>query len=818
MFTDFQMDIGVFLKIFANNLLKRRICVDYSATIELLDDTPTVYVADHVEFTEHYVTNKDHTFTLEIGGTKTFPGTAPLITQQVCVHFVTQDDLLANGVNGSPWRLKIFFNVNVLLTLAIDSNHNCSAQFSFDSVDFEFANPTDTKYLMTYALTNAQRNAISDVVAGNFSTYSALIDFSSVNTVVSGMKLVNRNAAVVSNGTTLFYRIEYELRDIQLGDVVNPSFNSIAKWEAFLGGQVSSQRGDRTWAIIYDKDFLEIAVWEETRASFKRMADKFQADPVITVNWKFDGTPGLNIHFSGSVLRACNCLGSDMDVDIDASTTIEISVPSPDKIATTLSTSVQPNQFELFCCAVTMQLFWPVLSGMYLEQGSIDSQGVLLGWLTWPIFGPLIGVMVAGNTQSTTGQVRGNGNCVKIDDNTIECTRTVRPSFSDRGVHVSLVAVSGIAEGLVLTGDMVCDPVVASTPGISIHPINWALGGNCTFGVGLEHEGKVVIGPNSGNTGLGFIMPPRVIGDELNVFGRITYQYDGPSNSYSISVNPEQNQQYFTNPYPCRLKIITSGGVRIVSLGNGLPALDDAADRVSEARRRMEPRCNLVFQFPFNFELEWVDKRPWVWESTEQISHHLWQIVLTNIEAAENVELIDYHGRSHATARGPAQNIRLEAFLAVDKTPQAKQALTLRFSGSRNSRANGAAHQIAVKQIPLIERSVIPFAAEVIDLQLLKSAREELVRVVCKDQLLIYGLANLRSPRLIAIEKTSAAAGAAEKRPQGCLTRLLGWDLSKTADKPLNIDPSVRKRGTYVTYSSTRNELTIYEAGSATSL
>ena len=134
------------------------------------------------------------------------------------------------------------------------------------------------------------------------------------------------------------------------------------------------------------------------------------------------------------------------------------------------------------------------------------------------------------------------------------------PTFNSR---LDLEAIGGVPEGLVLSGSVsnLGDTPVGKLESVGVKPFAWQVLGRCT-GNGTNN---FRVG-NEASIGLGFTPPAdlcyaRVISD---VAGEFTMATDHVADS--VTITPGFTALYAANPYPCQVRLITTRGVRLITL------------------------------------------------------------------------------------------------------------------------------------------------------------------------------------------------------------------------------------------------------------
>ena len=76
--------------------------------------------------------------------------------------------------------------------------------------------------------------------------------------------------------------------------------------------------------------------------------------------------------FNGELIDACLCFFHPIDVDIDVTSIITLSLPHENVLRTDIRTTYDADDAEVFCCALTAGLFLPVVIAIYMAEGKVN--------------------------------------------------------------------------------------------------------------------------------------------------------------------------------------------------------------------------------------------------------------------------------------------------------------------------------------------------------------------------------------------------------------------------------------------------------------
>ncbi len=647
----------------------------------------TIYI-DEITVTDTITLTRE-TFFFNVNtsnGVQAISGLQPIIRQSVEIKLVSENDLLSSGVSEAPAFQSGVVDLLISLTALLDNDGNPFLRVKFESVDY--------KSLGGF-LDNETKETIEDLIRDHFNQEDRPIDTGSISQLVDDIDITITNVGVATNDTAsvLFIRLE-----------VNGDGNQLTPWESFFNSGGTSRLNSRQWALIFDKDLLEESIRVRVRNQLND-SGKFDLDTAVSVSWHWNAGAKFNVSFSGEVIDACTCFFSEIDVDTDIFTTVTLSVPRNNVMRTKMVTSYDADDGEVFCCALTAGLFWPIIGIMYMADEDNDVNfGHYIAGILFAFWIPMIGAAVAAGDQSTSKYFDDiDEGCEKLNDETVQCEQGLNLDFGNVGGTFTATTLQAISQGPVLSGSISALPDVSwGTFSLSAFKIGWHVTGSCTGGGwGIQESGGIVFQP----LGRLVLCSYSVINDPYNVFSNIVLEDLGGAGAKNIAVYPQPTQQYNDDPYPCIIRIITNVGIRIIDLGNASVLTEEESTHLHNEEILAKANCPLIIKvFPWQFKKEWLPDPP---PDREEIWEEIWQIVITDMTAAENVRVIDERGdvwaEGIATQFGAAQlsvfreNMNVQSSLIIEGNATKEAASQI----MRSMGEGGLRRNILMKQLQL---------------------------------------------------------------------------------------------------------------------
>lgn len=736
MYVEFQL-LGSSFVTFARNLIQR---------IPICTDQTISYAGQNLMINQVIITDNtwldQESFAFPIrtdNGVQHVPGLRPIIHQEASIHLVRVADLRANATEPSPVFQEVSVDLITSMTILFDDNDDPFLRLRFERLDFKTLNnliPDDLK------------EVAEDLVRSRFDNSDRPIDTSSINTVVKGIEFKVTNAGVAGHltqpvGPVLYVRLE-------INGYQGP-LNVLAWWEGFFNNSVTNHLGNNQWVALMDKSLLEKSIRQRIRDKLDK-SDKFDLDSNITVNWTPILGPQFMATFNGEVIDACVCFFNEIDLDVDVFSIITLSLPQQDVLRTFIRTTYDADDAEVFCCALTAGLFWPVVGFIYMaDENNPVNFGHYIAGILLAFWIPLIGTAVAAGDVAPTKYFDDiDENCTKLNDEEVRCDQRLNISFSDLGVDFLTTHLAALSEGLLLGGH------ISSLPSFQwgnfsflLSEIGWKVSGSCMRGFVVEQSGGLMLYRH----GAVAVCSYRVIDDPLQVFNLVGNEL---GSALEIRVYPNLTPAYIRDPYPCRILIATNVGIRIVSLGVAANIGTEEATDLELLAKVREGSCpNIIQVFHWQIEAEWlVDPPSDLTRWTE-----IWQVIVTQLTEFETVSLADDRGRVLADGVATRGGVAHLSAFRDNQMAKSKMVITLDASteGLRRlepmMKNGGLERFVFIKQLQLRPIRTIPLLGDFKSFDVDRQGDGYALRVVTTEGSVTYQLSRYANYTVMKAER-----------------------------------------------------------------
>jgi hypothetical protein len=682
MYFEFQLSSDVLCRIIRNQI--HQVDLGMTETFTLFGGS----MVDHIEVeTTTTLERRARSFSVQIGDTtSTINGQGAVIVQPLKLALVKIADLVTNG--SAPTTP--FLSVEISFVVRVDataSGGSVQLQYAFDSIDF---GPVVGAFL-----TDAQKQDITNNVQSKFSPIARTIDTSSIQANMPDVpiQITNAGAVATSDGAAFILRVE-----IGGGD--------LATWTDFYNTYDRNLLSGRDWAMLMDKDLLIPGIQKSLQDKLAGGSDQFALESDIDVAWRPDKGPDFEVSFSGEVIDACSCFFVDIDVDVDISCSLLFQAPGSDTLRMHITTDYDTNDLEVFCCALTSALFWPVVGIVYLAEGKTNFGQYLLGWVITPI-GTFIATCVIAGDQSMADQMTKSGTCTKVDDKTVDCDQSFTLNMGTLGGSYHLTAVDAQPEGPVFSGtttgiQSLLDPSLSIG---AVEEFQWGLGGGCDVGFSPLQTGAIVYS----NAIMGSILKlteVSILDDPQGAYANVQ------ADNNVIVITPNLNAAYLAAPYACKVRIVSNGGIRIITLDPAQPMTVQQAHDLELEAVKAKANCYLAIS-----PLPWaIGKYIWLPDPPpERDFTQIWQVVVSELAKKDTVELLGDKQAVLATATPGVQGIAQASLWAEGSA--VRKELDVRVTvgaeaGRAASKAKQVKRHVALRQVQLVERSRIATQGE----------------------------------------------------------------------------------------------------------
>jgi len=452
-----------------------------------------------------------------------------------------------------------------------------------------------------------------------------------------------------------------------------------------FGGRVA-----RDWSVFIDRGVI-VPVVRDLFQDALTNNDQFRLHGSPDASWaNHNGTARVHVTFNGDAVNACRCFFEESDVNADITADIDLWVDNPNALRQDVYVDSHANFWDALCCEVTSAMFWPFVGIQLLGRGTINGLEYLAGFVP---FGALIGTIVTIGGAAGHMQPPPTFRRVNPDDGS-HLFREIGVNFgssSDFGALTldqadaldDFVSIGG--QGLLLSGAIFFKPQpITRLTDLQVPELAWGLGGSCS---GIQLAASATIQLETNPPRFFYICDVEVLDDPLGVFGRdqVVWEWGNPEIDVAVSFFPPE---YLANPYPCRLLVVTSGGMRILSIA---PPPNLTPEQIQEFQKEAEQAKHACFvaQDPFyeffrQFNPVWtIDPGP------EESTTHGWQALVNGLVPGEIVQVTGANDQALAVATASSTGSALVSVLVAPNLEGAELGLQ-RVGGSTAGLLKGA--------------------------------------------------------------------------------------------------------------------------------
>lgn len=467
-----------------------------------------------------------------------------------------------------------------------------------------------------------------------------------------GMDTLNAHLALSQDGRTLAVRMEmWNYRwHIETGEMPRPA----SDWTRFTNGVFADHLrfGGKTrdWSVFVDGRALASQVrrlLEENLA--ENTGIRLHAGPSAV--WRNDwGVWAVNAHFNLDKLNACRCFTKEIDVNADVHVRVVTVVPRDNVVRQDVYIDVDPDFWDAACCTITTALFWPIVGAEQFAKQNINQGQYLLGFLP---FVALIGASL--EFLNASEKMDPPTGFTKDDDDGSHLFREqpVDPGSDPNFGTLTLQEAVGVDDsrnlgtsGILLSGALTLRPATeVELADIGVDNFTWGAAARCSRQLAARAMLSLTTA-HPGHWALLRVCEVRVLDDPLGVFSQGLKWGVEPGNRIWVAVNVDIwsfPPAYWDAPYPCRVLIVTNGGLRIVTL-DPPPRLsaDEAAALTREIQFQFVNNCYLPKHRIFE-ELEWP-----INPLLQMRGRYAWQLQVAGLPADQQLQVTDERGESLA--------------------------------------------------------------------------------------------------------------------------------------------------------------------------
>lgn len=749
---EFQLSAAKLRAILLSRIRGQKICV----TEEFALGADTL-ILDHIEVPDTGTfSREDHDVLIQVpgGNDQTIGGTKVRFSQPVILQVVKKSTLEAHGESKSPPdmspQITLFFDLTMTVAAGVP------------------------RFRVRLAGVDAGLLAALDPNAAALIESKVAFDVQSDMDVSSVADLLQTTVTATNAGMV----IDPSLERVSMRIEVNGTGNQVSAWTSFFTGAVPDHLGGRDWSIMLDSGLIVPVV-------VSRIGDGMAGSSGFSLQsgpsgaWSWAGGPAVDVSFGGEVIDACTCVFWDIDVDIDVSVRVGLSVPTPNTLRMDATMSWDLNDGEVFCCALTAGLFWPVVGAIMLDNDKIGWDAFLGGLALGPI-STFIGTIVMAS--NATPDIDAGASCTKVSDTHIRCDQTV--AISAGLGSLTLDAIAGLPEGPLLSGTMFTG-VAFGTPEIATDAgeFSWHLEGSCHSGFHTSNSAQILI-TSVGTAGVG-VCEVNILDDALGVYG-VSLGKNAADPGWVVSVveiHPTFTDAFLASPYPCKVMIKTNGGARIITIPPPKQITPEQQQALELGAVKAKVDCMKLVD-PFwaatgKLNPKWLPNPP-----PESVFEHLWQVLAIGMHPSDKLVATDHAGQVIATATASARGVAQVSVLTTPIAGGAGELGLARVAGTAAPRvlsapiarrpgaaaaaaATGAARtvpedqrKLMIKQIVLVRDATFNLAGHATSIGAGHLGNVPVVFTIDGDGLRVYDASRLAAPYLAQSLRVRGLRGA----------------------------------------------------------
>lgn len=726
MLLEFQIGAAKLRAILLGRIRAQTICVAHEFAFG--GDT---YILDHIDIPDSGTfARQSQSVTIHVPGSSdvAINGTKVRFNQPAILNIVKKSTLAANGAGKSAPDLSLQIMLSFDLTMSVSAGI--------------------PRFRVQLAAVDAGQVAAIDTDAGNLILNMLAFDVHTDMDLAPIASLVETAVAATNAGMV----VDVGLSRIAMRIEINGVGNSSAGWLAFFTGPVPDHLGTKEWSMLIDAGLMVPAVVSRISAGMAGSKDfSLQKEPVGV--WSWLAGPEIDVYFSGEVVDACNCFFWSIDVDVDVTIQMRMSIPQADLLQMDAYVSHDSNDAEVFCCAVTNAAFWPVVGLALLSEDKIGWDAYLGGLALGPV-GTFISTIVMAST--ATSDLAVGGACSKISDNHVRCEQGINISAGLGSLAVD--AISGLPEGPLLQGTMFVPPPVG-TPEIttSASAFSWKVEGGCNRGFQIANSAGISI-TNSGHAPIQ-VCDVAVVDDPLGVYEASLHVITSGM-QYDVGVYASVTDAFLAAPYKCKVMIKTNGGARLVTLS--APAQISPDEQQQLGLGLLVSRANCYKAIDSFYGATGRMKPDWLIDPPPQsLVEHLWQVLATGLQPGDKVVATRQDGQVAAVAtagkRGAAQLSVITAPAAIGED---ELVLAHVAAGAPAQVIAEEQRQLVIKQVLLVRSAAFNLVGHAVAIGSGYMGQAPLVYTVDSGGLRVYDCGTLAAPFLAQSMRTQGLRGA----------------------------------------------------------
>jgi hypothetical protein len=601
------------------------------------------------------------------------------IVQTIIPKLAKEADIIANNGVGTPNQLP-GINLDLVFDLAMNTCATTANELSTLLISFK---DVDQVGQSLPELTDALRQQIHD--------QRLVLPTQQISTLLRPIDVINAHLSLGHDSAYLGVRLE--LWDPKWAAASGDTARTLDYWLNFYSGDFAPHLGaggsPRDWSVFIDRGVIVPMVHDLFQDALKNNSS-FRLHSGPDASWQNNnGTARVHVTFNGDAINACRCFFEDSDVNADITADIDLWVDTSNALRQDVYVNSHANFWDALCCEVTSALFWPFVGIQQLDRGNINGWEYLAGFLP---FAALIGTIVAIGQAASHMQPPPGFQRVDPDDGS-HLFREIPIDFGSGSDFGSLTLDNAAAlddpagiggSGLLLSGAVGLKTRPSTTlADVQVPGLEWGLAGSCS-GIQLAASASVQLASNPPQ--FFYICDVEVQADPLGVFGRdeVLWEWGKPEIDVGVTFFPPG---YLTNPYPCRLLVVTSAGMRILSIAPPPHLTPEQIQQFQSEAERARLAC-FVEQDPFYQTFHQYNPRWSIDPGPEDIAAHAWQAVVNGLAPGENVQITGANNQVLGVATAGGTGVALVSALVAPNLQSAELGLQ-RIEGSSSFRLPG---------------------------------------------------------------------------------------------------------------------------------
>jgi hypothetical protein len=530
---------------------------------------------------------------------------------------------------------------------------------------------------------------------------------------------------------------------------------AMADWGAFFAGQFKAHDPAHDWSVFVSADLIEQSIDSRmNKALEKPIADgTFTLDSGPDVSYLgIPVVPIFSAAFSGEAVDACQCLWGKIDLGVDISATIALSVPQADTLQMDLFVNWDLDDWEVACCAFTAAVFWGFVGTELLDEGKIDWGEFLAGIAGGATFTTVFNAVIGAAHGEAGKQVDFPGwQKIDEDDDGFHYRSSVTNSAALTPLGLTMTGLLALPDGVSFGGTQT-SPMVIKEARLKLEysQFEWVLdecGARTMVAMAWASFIDLGMAPIHACT-------VEILSDDpLNQFGPfLKWADDGLAFRITYaSINPD----YFANPYPCQVRVITNGGVRIISF-KPIPYISKEDVQTAEKKALIEYplKCKEYLESDQfwkpggRFNPHWAPDPPW-----ERLVQQ-WHAIVQGLAPGETLTV---QSRGAPVAEISANSRGVLEFAASVAARRGEQGL-LELQRERSARGVER-NSVLIKQVPLRPLGTLPAGGRPIALSLLNRPSGPAVALATSEGLALHSLLLPGYSRLMALRLVTGLRG-----------------------------------------------------------